>query len=164
MNAGFQDVGACIFWSLLRFSCFLPVSFMETGFARLGPPPAFARFASYGWASQLLLHRNEVSEGCRAEARRRTGFADAWRSRAWTEGRSVSGKAERSESEDGLVISAPYHSLANLSIAISHDVQSAKEGQSSVRVERLCDLSTARVLHDGGNARKQVIGLADRNG
>ena len=33
-------------------------------------PPAFARFASYGWASHAPLHRSEGSEGCPAVARR----------------------------------------------------------------------------------------------
>jgi hypothetical protein len=34
----------------------------------LPPPPAFARFASYGSASQNKISRSEVREGCRAEA------------------------------------------------------------------------------------------------
>jgi len=43
---------------------------METGFAGLHPPPAFACFASYGSASQTELYRSEASEGCRGVARR----------------------------------------------------------------------------------------------
>src|SRR5689334_3755557 len=37
------------------------------------PAPAFARFASYGWASQPRRLRSEASEGCLAEARQGEG-------------------------------------------------------------------------------------------
>jgi putative endonuclease len=33
-------------------------------------PPAFARFASFGWASHNVAYRGEASEGCLAVARR----------------------------------------------------------------------------------------------
>src|SRR4051794_20639581 len=35
-------------------------------------PPAFARFASYGWTCHTVPYRSEASEGCLAIARRAT--------------------------------------------------------------------------------------------
>jgi hypothetical protein len=40
-------------------------------------PPAFARFASLGWASQPNLYRGEASEGCPAEALAKADAAES---------------------------------------------------------------------------------------